>query len=359
MDYKTRVQKLEQRRRGTSSAPVMDSIFAKAENWQPLKEEKFTKIAFPDAVKFAIGSMQPVDAEYTKRSYEEGDRVANQLKNNITIPVKFDYQGSVPLDVHIKGNSDIDLLLLANQFITVDNSILHLYTPYNGNSADEELKDLRGQAVSVLKSKFHQVKVDDSPGKAISLSGGSLQRKVDVIPSHWHDTKEYSDTKLKHHREIYVLDTKTSQRINNKPFMHIALVEEKCNNTRGSLRKVIRLLKNLKFDATPEIDLASYDIVAVAHQMTIPQLTVPFGVDLMLLERTLGHLNYVVANEVYRNSLWVPDGSRKIFDRPEKYNALVRLRDELNTLVQDVARELYPLGFSTSRESALSKSILI
>lgn len=360
MDYRNRVKGLEQRRQGTTSAWSMDSAFpGRVENRQSIKEEKFTKIAFPDSVKYAIGAMQPVDADYTKRSYDEGERVANQLRTNISTSVTFDYQGSVPLDVHIKGNSDIDLLLLSGEFITVDDSIRHLYGDYKGKPATQELQELRRHAVSVLKSKFPEVEVDDSPGKAVSLSGGSLRRKVDVIPSHWHDTAEYNQTEQKRHREIYVLDTKTGQRVNNKPFMHIALVEEKCKANGGSLRKVIRLLKNLKFDAEPQVDLASYDIVAIAFHMTAQELGVPFGLDLLLLDRTLKHLDYIIATQSYRESIQVPDGSRKIFDKPEKLFALLRLRGELNSLIQEIARELNPYGYLGNQETILNKSIVL
>jgi hypothetical protein len=359
MDYKNRVRNLEQRRQGTRFVPTMDGYSVAVENFALPKEEAFTKIQFPDSVKYAIGSMQAVDEDYTKKSYEEGDRVANQLKQHLEIPVDTDYQGSVPLNVHIKGNSDIDLLLLCKQFVTVDESIRGNYTDYKGKSATDELIDLRAQAAKVLRDKYPRVTVDDSPGKAIALSGGSLARAVDVIPSHWHDTKEYHETRLKKHREIYVLDSKTNSRVNNKPFLHIALVDEKCNSVRGSLRKVIRLLKNLKYDAEPEVRFTSYDIVAVCYHMTQAELTVPFGLDLLLLDRVQKHLELTVSNASYRNMLAVPDGSRKIFDQAEKLNGLVRLKQELESLIKDLARELNPLADYLPRETVLNKSVLL
>ena len=359
MDYKNRVRNLEQRRQGIRSVPTLDGLNAVMESFHPPKEEKFSKIQFPDSVKYAIGSMQAVDQDYTQKSYEEGDRVANQLKQNLTISVETAYQGSVPLNVHIKGNSDIDLLVLCTAFLTVDASIIHLYGTYAGKSATEELQDLRLQASQVLKAKFPAVEVDDSPGKAITLSGGSLARCVDVIPSHWHDTKEYYETKLKKYREICVLDSKFNLRVNNKPFLHIALVEEKCNSTNGSLRKVIRLLKNLKYDAEPEVRFTSYDIVAVCYHMSIPQLTIPFGLDLLLLDRVQKHLDFIASNADYRNTLHVPDGSRKIFDQTEKLAGLLRLKQELDSLIKDIARELSPLADYLPRDVVLNKAIVL
>lgn len=359
MDYKDRVRNLEQRRKGMRSIPTMDGLTASTENLDLLKSEKFTKIQFPDSVKYAVGAMQEVDKDYTQRSYEEGERVARQLRQNLTISVETDYQGSVPLNVHIKGNSDIDLLLLCTDFVTVDPSIKSFYSDYTGKTATEELRDLRTEASKILREQFPKVKVDDSPGKAITLSGGSLARFVDVIPSHWHDTKEYRETRLKMYREIYILDSKTNTRIKNKPFLHMALIDTKCNSVGGSLRKVIRLLKNLKYDASPEIQFTSYDIVAVCYHMTAEELSIPFGLDLMLLDRLQKHLDLIARNDSYRNALSVPDQSRKIFDRPEKLNSFLRLKQELEALIIDLARELNPLADYIPREQVLNTPVVL
>lgn len=359
MDYSAKVKNLENRRRGTRKSVVLDGLVVANESALPPLEEKFTKIQYPESVKYAIGSMQAVEQEYTENSYAEGDRVANQLKAGVSMPVEFDYQGSVPLNVHIKGNSDIDLLVLCTAFVTTDSQITHLYQKYQGKPAIDELKELRGQCVNILTNKFPKAEVDASPGKAVGISGGSLDRAVDVIPSHWHDTVLYHSNKQKKDREIYVLDTKTNTTINNKPFMHIALIKEKCDSTKGSLRKVIRLLKNLKYDATPEIRLSSYDIASLAYHMSVADLTVPFGIDLLLLERTLKHLDRLVANESYRSGLPVPDGSRKIFDNGDKVSALMRLRGELSNLVQQVYAELNPSGMPLPKEYVLTKAILL
>ena len=46
----------------------------------------------------------------------------NQLQrgHNGSIPVAFEYQGSVPLDVHIRGVSDIRPPILRTDFVTLD-----------------------------------------------------------------------------------------------------------------------------------------------------------------------------------------------------------------------------------------------
>ena len=330
------------------------------------KVEKFQQLVEPEAVKYAIGAMQAVDAEYTKKSYEEGNRVRDRLAEGLStagIPVAFDYQGSVPLDVHVRGNSDIDLLILHDGFVTVEAAAKAAYS-YNdlpGKTPSEELADLRKECIAILERRFWAVKVDSSPSKAITLTGGSLQRAVDVIPSHWHDIFDWKRTGNKRYGDIYVFDSKSAQQVKNRPFMHIGLIEDKCIRVRGGLRKCIRLMKNLRYDASKTIDLSSYDIAAIAWHMTDQELVVPYGVDLLLVERVRAHLKFLLDFSAYRSTVLVPDDSRLIFDKAEKTDALANLYKEVEQLSADLAREINPLAEHSGRprDQVLSKSILL
>jgi hypothetical protein len=362
MNYSQKIQRLRDRRQGLYSRDgVYDFIEALT-----AKVEKFQQLAEPEAVKYAIGAMQAVDSEYTQKSYAEGNRVRDRLAEGLVaagIPAAFDYQGSVPLDVHVRGNSDIDLLVLHDGFVTAEAAAKAAYSYHDlaGKTPAEELADLRKECIAILERRFWGAKVDSSPGKAISLTGGSLQRAVDVIPSHWHDTLNWKRTGDKRYRDIYVLDSKAAQRVKNRPFMHIGLIEDKCVNVRGGLRKCIRLMKNLRYDANKTIDLSSYDIAAIAWHMSDQDLVVPFGVDLLLVERVRGHLKFVLNVPAYRATLLVPDGSRLIFDKPEKTDALADLYKEVEQLSADLTREINPLAAYAGlpRDQVLNKAVLL
>lgn len=364
MNYSNKIQRLRDRRQGLYSRDgVYDSIAALTTT---RKREIFESVNEPEPVKYALGSMQKVDDEYTKNSYAEGNRVRDRLSEGLTainVPVTFEYQGSVPLDVHVRGNSDIDLLVLHDAFVTVDPAVnqQYNYPNYQGKSAIEELRDLRNESIKILERRYYGAKVDSSGSKSISLSGGSLKRKVDVVPSHWHDTLAWKRTEDIRHREIYVFDSHSDIRVNNRPFMHIKTIEDKCVAMQGSLRKVIRLLKNLRYDAESPIDLSSYDIAAIAWHMTAQELIVPYGVDLLLVEKARQHLKYIIDNEGYRNRLKVPDDSRSIYDKADKLTATIRLYKEIDKLTQDIYTELVPYSFSYNRpyDQVLSKAIYI
>ena len=366
MDYSHKLQRLRDRRQGLYSRDGTYN-FAKALSSQR-RSEKFESVSEPESVKYAIGSMQPVDDAYTRKTYAEGDRVRDRLSEGLSsptvnIPVTFEYQGSVPLDVHVRGNSDIDLLVLHDGFVTADQTARqhHAYSDYKGKPATDELYDLRKESISILERRYYGAKVDKSGSKSIKLSGGSLDRVVDVVPSHWHDTLAWRQTGEKSHRMVYVLDSHAGNRLENRPFMHIKRVKDKCITMRGTLRKVVRLLKNLRYDASPEINLSSYDITAIAWHMNEQELSVPFGLDLLLLDRARTHLKYIIENETYRSILGVPDDSRMIFDKSDKLKPTVQLYNELDQLTQDVYKALDPLWnfYKRSYSQVLSKAIAL
>ncbi len=78
--------------------------------------------------------------------------------------------------------------------------------------------------------------------------------------------------------------------------------------------------------------------------MTYADLAVPYGVDLMLVDRARAHLRLVASSQIYRDLLMVPDGSRPIFDKPEKVSAVQQLYSEVDQLAQDIFKELDPNG---------------
>lgn len=75
--------------------------------------------------RYAIGAMQAVGKKYTMVSEQTGERVANQLRDRLAkagMDAEFKLQGSVPLDVHIKGVSDVDVLAIRMGFHTYNNT---------------------------------------------------------------------------------------------------------------------------------------------------------------------------------------------------------------------------------------------
>lgn len=299
--------------------------------------EVYKRLTQSDSVKYVLGAMQPIDPAYTKATYAEGERVWNQLEKALTIKCELRYQGSVTNDTHIKAKSDIDLLTILTRFHDLEAP----QTPSNPYQGDpmQDLFDLRKEEISILDNAFPEVTVDSTGGKSICLEGGSLRRKIDVVPSNWYNTNLYAQHREEVYRGVKILDAKNNTRIGNTPFLHNAYIDLKDDRVRGGLRKAARLMKSLKYD-TENIDLSSYDIVAIAYNIDQDLLNFTDEMELAILESCSQYCERLLLDDALRASITVPDGHRAVFANGHATKAgLTSLLREINILRNDVMTE--------------------
>jgi len=302
--------------------------------------ESYENINDTSTIKYVIGAMQPVSNNYTQNTFSQAERVQNQLKKlkDEGYNYEFRYQGSVTNNTHIRAHSDIDILTLHLGFTTLESPQKPL-NPYKGDPI-QDLCDLREDSYSILVDAFPTAEIDNKGAKSISLQGGSLTRKIDVVPSNWYDTVLYTKTQQEHYRGVMVLDYKQRKRIANTPFYHNMLLNNKDIATGGNYKKVVRLLKTLKADADIDINLSSYDIAALMYHMDDKNFFVGKS-QLRLIQKSLDYLRYVHQNFEFRNSLQVPDESRRIFEPNRATNEdLWLLIIELDNVYQDLLNDL-------------------
>ncbi|MUZ64121.1 hypothetical protein [Agrobacterium vitis] len=348
-DVNRRLEQLAKRRKGTDrlgnlSYSEQTEVINKSvldESWQKRALDK------PNT-RYALGAMQAVDPDYTRISLETAERVGNQLLSRLEAQglfVEFRIQGSVALDVHIRGVSDVDLLTLDRYFYTFNR-----FGPNSGSysgtgttdTSQERLMKIRLKSEIALNDAFPAATVDKSGGKAIAIFGGSLARPVDVVPSHWYDTAEYQTSGREADRAVTILDKNVPTTIDNWPFLHIHKIHERNGAIGGGMKKAIRLAKNVKNDAETEgtsIALPSFDIASIMYHADLKALSRGSIYELAILAEAQRHLDFLYNNQSYAMTLEVPDGSRKIIDKAEKFNALQKLSIEFDDLVREVARE--------------------
>ncbi len=336
IDYSKRLIALKTRRTDDYGFFKQASIF----DGKEIIKEAYEKLNEPDIIKYVVGAMQNVDERYTEISYEEAERIINHLKKlkDHNFDIDFKFQGSVTNDTHIKFHSDIDILTLNTNFITLEPP-LKPSNPYNGNPI-QELRTMRNYCYLILKNAFPKVDVDNTGAKSITLTGGSLRRKIDVVVSNWYDTVEYNKTNIEYYRGIQVLDIKKSCRIVNKPFLHNQLLAEKDNNCHNNYKKIIRLLKTLKVDADTNITISSYDIAALMYHFKDDYYKVGNNV-LLLIKNTKFFIEFILKNKTERDKLKVPDDSRHIFlDNENTLIGLNHLYGELCEVYNNIEDEL-------------------
>jgi hypothetical protein len=351
-DINKRLEQLRRRRTGTDR---LNRVAADAQieilKRSAINEGWLARVPAQSWTRYALGAMQEVGPSYTRISIDTADRVAKQLNSGLTAlghSVEFDLQGSVPLNVHIRGVSDVDLLTLDTSFLVYHSAgataLSGSYTSSQKTSLGV-LSSLRKSIETTLPTRFPSADVDISGSKAVKISGGSLARPVDVVPSHWHDTYTYQQTQAKHDRGIFILDKKTLTTISNLPFLHIKRVGDRCDSIAGGLRKAIRLCKNVKADAVEEgsqIDFPSFDIAATMYHADQKALRLGSFYELTILAETQRFLDHLYHNPSIAKSLRTPDDSRVVFDTEEKYVGMQKLSVEVDNLLREVTKEQRP-----------------
>lgn len=341
-----RLAELSRRRKGMDridevAASVAADVLAKS-----LQSEEWERRARTQPyTRYAIGAMQRVDARYTEISLETAERVGRQLASGLSFSMEFRVQGSVPLDVHVRGVSDVDLLALRTDYLTYAvygaRSRGGRYTSPSPLTSLDVLRELRRDAERVLRDAYPSAKVDCSGGKCIALSGGSLARPVDVVPSHWWDTIDYQSSLQAYDRGVVILDKYVPATIDNLPFLHIKRVGDLDAALLGSLKKAIRLTKNVKNDAEDRNAalLPSFDIAALIYHADRDAMRAGYSYELNILRETQRFLDWCYRNQDVARQLRTPDGTRAVLDNERKFTGLLAISCEMDALAKEVAKE--------------------
>jgi hypothetical protein len=69
----------------------------------------------------------------------------------------------------------------------------------------------------------------------------------------------------------------------------------------------------LKYDSDGKIEMSSYDIAGVVFNIFTDWLIARPGQDLLLIKNCQAYLHHLMADPVYRASIEVPNGMRKVF----------------------------------------------
>jgi len=75
------------------------------------------------ALEYVKRAMEGVGNDYTVRSISAGENVITHLESVLT-SVTYKFQGSVMTNTHIRGNSDIDLLVICDKFYYSDKEVI-------------------------------------------------------------------------------------------------------------------------------------------------------------------------------------------------------------------------------------------
>ena len=298
-----------------------------------------------DVVNYTKRAMCAVDMDYTQKTKEAGAAAEEHLGKALR-DVSFAYQGSVMTDTHIKGASDIDLLVFCEKFHKTDIQKvrkelqrLDLYTreelsrlrnynqsfsPYQGNGT-MDLANLRTEIENIMIRTYDIC--ETSHAKAVKIKNKHLDRDVDIV------LRGIDNERLG--INIYNKE-KNNTEGPDYPFLSISRINSRSKETCGRLKRMIRFLKNVRTDSNQNIPLTSFDINAICYSIPIEDYA---NCDYKQLVHILWYTMYHLWQEKKENQLKSVIGDEYIFrGKPEKVEALKKLEDEVYKIKTDLEK---------------------
>jgi hypothetical protein len=321
-------------------------------------KDELSSISYSDVLEYVRYAMNAVEYTYTQRSKEAGENVKTHLANGGITGVTFKYQGSVMTDTHIRGYSDIDLLVISEKFymhdylninrILSESSLQSNYYPsqldkirreadggiYQGSILDD-LRGLRENSENILRLKY--LNFDDSKPKSIWVKNTNLRREVDTVIANWYDdiTSIISDKGSNRGIQVYNKHLNAQGKV-DFPFISIERINNRSSLTSGRLKKMIRFLKNIKAKSSLTITLSSFDFNAICYDIDPAHYQTKTFYQLVPVIYT--QLNSIASNLSKANSLTSVDGREYIFaNNAEKLQSLRNLMNEVNSIVSDLS----------------------
>jgi hypothetical protein len=325
-------------------------------SFQKALNEDLSTISDSDLLVYIRLAMNAVPPDYTAKSKEAGEMVKKHLSKEL-IDVVYKYQGSVMTDTHIKGASDIDLLVITSKYYRIAwgklNNILNDFSlkqqyyqsqisklereaalgNYQGNAL-EDLRKLRLDSEIILQRIYQEC--DITKPKAIKIKNLNLNREVDTVIANWYDSVNSIINDRGDYRgvQIYNKDKHDRGQV-SFPFLSISKINNRSSHTNGRLKKMIRFIKNLKEDSGHDIDINSFEINAICYDINIDIYKDKSFFE--LLGVIYNQLKSLTTDSTHADKLISVDGTETIFrGKPEKIEHLKLILAEVESIYIDL-----------------------
>jgi predicted nucleotidyltransferase len=317
--------------------------------------EELSSISLSDVQTFTRLAMKSVEPQYTIKTKEAGERVKAHLNVKLNDHT-FKYQGSVMTNTHIKGYSDIDLLVISEKFYNYDavntkrlveeskfldkvklNRLANQLSAqsYYGDSL-ADLRQLRKDSEVTLYAVYDICNLEK--GKCIEITNQNLNRDVDIVIANWYDdVKSIVNGKGENRGiQIYNKDDDGVEKP-DYPFLSIFKINYRSSLTEGRLKKMIRFLKTIKAESDLDIDLSSFDINAICYDISVDSYRNKSYMELVGV--LYFQLNSILSNEEHARRLTSVDGKEHIFlNNNAKLEKLRILFSEVQSIYTDLKK---------------------
>lgn len=325
LNYNTRLENVRKRKHDG----VLNEAFV---------SKNFSTSSLPKNIKYLLEAVRPIGEISNTRTRKAAQYAQGHLESGLDLHFGRDYelQGSLETDTNIEV-SDVDLLTIVGRYYFIQPGTPN-DNPYTESDPDEDIKNLRKQAIGILESTYDIVMVKD---KCVRIFNKNLGRFVDVVFAFWHHTPEYKRTGRRFYRGVKIGSRNASA---DYPFAHIENVNAKGAATNDGSKRAIRLLKTLKEDCeTISIEnVSSFHLTTIVHNMNDADLmfSMAYSADYIIAKNVSTMLSKVISDSNFRNSLQSPNGTEKPFVGKNVVEELNAIKTDLDELIRDVEKEI-------------------
>ena len=297
--------------------------------------DAFTKSGYSDCLLYTLESMVEIDPAYAYKVYANSRRIHELIAKNLKkrgYDVDYRYQGALKTYSNILLYGDVEIIALKK------------------NITEKPHKDVQTMAMDLMDilSKDSTFKsIDYSDKTRIRIIAQKPTCEIDILPSVWVNSAEYSKTKNEIYRGIAEFDFKKRKVKKYLPFLNIARVNARDQHTGGNFKSLTRLLKSLRADSEEKIQLRDTEIDAIVYNLPESMLKIPSNRILSLLPSVANVLSDLTTDIPFFHSMLSPSEKDRVFaGHPEKRDELLKLNTSLSLLIDDIRKDLDNSGKS-------------
>ncbi len=289
---------------------------------------------------YAVEAAQPVSCEVLEVQLATADKMQKNIinaldHNEISVDIKL--IGGITANTHIKNQETIDLLILflGYKFDTRNFNKPKLTLP-------EDMILLRDYTKRYLRNKFPEALLDDSQPLALEMSIPSSPCIYCYYFGYQQINEDTVSGNFPVKPDIQLFNFKSFEFGEANPVSLITELENKDKATRGNTKTLIRILKNLKFDAKEPVSLTGHQITSIIYSMDNYSLSKPPGQLLFLLLEVSLFLKRLIENPILRKSLKGADNSLLLESNHEDsfVHGITQLKAELDGMIKKLVLEV-------------------
>lgn len=296
---------------------------------EPVLSDAFHQSDYSDCLRYTLESMVEIDASYAYKVYANSRKIHEIISTALKkrgYDVDYRYQGALKTYSNILLYGDVEIIVIKK------------------NVSDKPSKDIQTLAMDlmdILSGNPSFKRVDYSDKTRIRITALKPTCEIDILPSVWINSAEYSKTKNEIYRGIAEFDFANKKVKKYLPFLNIARINARDQHTNGNLKAMARLLKSLRADSQEKINLKDSEINAIVYNMPEVEMTVSPKKILSLLPKVSVLLNKLSSDTDFFNRMLSPSEKDRVFGgRPDKQKEIKKLNDTLLVLIENVKKDL-------------------